>query len=517
MVVSPHHLATAAGARILAKGGSAIDASIAVSSVLAVVYPHMTGIGGDAFWLLYDRQDNQVRAYNGSGRSGAEASLDAFDGMASIPKRGILSAITVPGMIDTWYAVHKEYGRLPMADILEAAISYAEHGFPLSRNQIEHTVTEYELLAQTPYTSDIYLPSGKLPNPGESFVQTHLAATLKEIAREGRDAFYKGRIAGEIAAFLGEAKGLLTKDDFAGHHGNWVAPISSTYKGYEVYQMPPNSQGFSGLMALNILEPFDLGQRVIHGSFEYYHLQIEALKLSFRDRNRFLTDPEHASVPLERLLSKTYGSKLASSIRMDQVCSIESEPKGNDTAYAAVIDEEGNAVSFIQSLFYAFGSGVTAGETGIMLQNRGSYFSLDPGHVNVLKPNKRTFSTLMPAMACLQGKPSILYGTQGGEGQPQTQTAIFTRMVDYQMDPQQAINEPRFVWGTNWGDTPKQLKVESRIDPGVVDALMHAGHSVHTVKAYDGAMGQAQAIRIDENRLIKGGFDPRSDGSAIGW
>ncbi|WP_199617717.1 gamma-glutamyltransferase [Paenibacillus alkalitolerans] len=516
MVVSPHYLATAAGARILEKGGNAFDAAVAVSACLAVVYPHMTGLGGDSFWLSYHSGDGKVRAYNGSGRSGALVHRGRFAGMNAIPTRGVLSAITVPGMVDGWNAIHGEYGRLSFADVLEPAISYASNGFPMSADQHENTVKCYELLSEKPFTSAIYTPNRRIPKPGERFVQAGLAKTLTKIALNGRDAFYRGDIARDIVHFLQSNGGLLTLDDFEAHEGNWVDPLSSAYRDHTVYQLPPNSQGFVGLMILNVLEKFDF-QGIEHGSAEYYHLLVEAVKICFRDRDAVLTDPEFSDIPLDRLLSKDHASKLADQIKPGGASSREAESMGSDTAYAAVMDAEGNAVSFIQSLYFEFGSGVVAGETGILLQNRGSFFSLDAKHVNCLEPRKRTFHTLMPAMACLDGKPAILYGTQGGEGQPQTQTALLTRMIDYGMDPQQAIDQPRWVWGRTWGAPTQELKLESRIDPNVIDELRALGHTVRTVNAFDGIVGHAHAIAVNRYGYRRGGADPRSDGAAMGW
>jgi gamma-glutamyltranspeptidase len=516
MVVSPHYLATAAGVKMLQQGGNAYDAAIAVSACLAVVYPHMTGLGGDSFWLMYNKLENKVRAYNGSGRSGSGISREIFAGEDSIPKRGIRSIVTVPGMVDSWEAILSQYGRLSFTEVLEPAITYALEGFPLSNNQYENTVYQFELLSQTPFTSDIYLPDGQVPQAGSRFVQKQLGKSLSEIAAVGRDCFYKGSLANKIVAYIQENGGLLTLEDFAIHTGNWVTPVTGTYKGHEIYQVPPNSQGFVGIMALNILENFKLNE-LDEGSFEYYQLLVEALKLSFRDRDRVLTDPDFSDIPLEQLLSKSYAKQLAQAINLQQTMPITTEPIGNDTAYAAVVDEEGNTVSFIQSLYFEFGSGVVAGDTGILLQNRGSFFSLDPQHVNRLEPNKRSFHTLMPAMVCKAGKPYILYGTQGGEGQSQTQTAIITRMLDYGMDPQSAINAPRFVWGRTWGEDTQELKVEGRVTPEILKALSKAGHSVRVVGEYDSVVGHAHAILIDDNGFRIGGTDPRSDGAAIGW
>jgi gamma-glutamyltranspeptidase/glutathione hydrolase len=269
-------------------------------------------------------------------------------------------------------------------------------------------------------------------------------------------------------------------------------------------------------MTLNMLENFQLDQ-IPHGSFEYYHLLVEAIKLSFRDRNQVLTDPKFYDIPLDRLLSKSYAAELSHNIDLRHINDVTSHSMGGDTAYAGVVDKEGNAVSFIQSLYYEFGSAVVCGDTGILLQNRGAFFSLDPGHVNCLEPRKRTFHTLMPAMACKDGKPSILYGTQGGEGQPQTQTAIITRMIDYGMAPQQAVSEPRWLWGRTWGEESSDLRIENRVDLRTIERLKQAGHPVRVVADFDGSMGHAQAILIDEQGFLSGGTDPRCDGAAIGW
>jgi len=501
----------------LQQGGNAYDAAVAISACLAVVYPHMTSLGGDSFWLMHNHKEGRVRGYNASGRSGYGANISVYEGRAAIPHRGIESIVTVPGMVDGWAAVHGEYGRLEWGKVLEPAIEYALNGFPMSPDQYENTLKTEAVLAQTIETADIYLPSGSVMKPGFRFKQQALGATLRRIAEHGRDEFYKGETAKEIAGFMAKRGGLLTEDDLADHQGDWTEPVTGSYRGYSLYQMPPNSQGFTGIMALQILERFSL-KDIPHGSFDYYHLCAEALKLSFRDRNQYLTDPAFANIPLDRLLDKRYAAELAASIELGRASDRQrAEPLGSDTAYAAVVDQEGNAVSFIQSLYFEYGSGVVAGSTGVLLQNRGSFFSLDPLHVNSLQPGKRTFHTLMPAMALRDGKPAVLYGTQGGEGQPQTQTAIFTRMIDYGMDPQRAINEPRFVWGRTWGEPTQELKVEGRVAPEVLASLTSAGHAVRKVSDFDGIMGHAHAILRDEEGFLQGGSDPRCDGAAIGW
>ena len=516
MVVSPHSLASAAGARILQQGGNAFDAAVAVSACLAVVYPHMTGLGGDSFWLTYSTEERKVRAYNASGRSGSRITAASFAGESAIPQRGPRSVITVPGMVDGWDAILQEYGSKTLAEVLEPAIQYALKGFPLSPDQHVNTAERFDVLAAYPQTAAIYLPGGKVPEQGSRFVQSALGSSLIQVADQGRDVFYSGSVGQEIVRSLQEQGGLLTLEDFARHRGEWVEPIKGSYRGLDLYQVPPNSQGFTGIMALQILEQFDL-ESIEHGSYEYYHLLVEALKLSFRDRDRYLTDPQFSSIPLDRLLSKSYAAKLSACIDMERALPMNTQPVGHDTAYAAVVDSEGNAVSFIQSLYFEFGSAVVGGDTGILLQNRGSFFSLDPSHVNRLEPDKRTFHTLMPAMACRDGKPYILYGTQGGEGQPQTQTALLTRMVDYGMAPQTAVREPRWVWGRTWGEATQELRVEGRIAAEVQQRLRLAGHAVHTVEDFARVMGHAHAIMIDDNGFLLGGTDPRCDGAAIGW
>lgn len=515
MVVSPHYLASKAGNATLEKGGNAFDAAVAVSACLAVVYPHMTGLGGDSFWLAYNAKDNEVKAYNGSGRTGAGVTREQYAGCASIPFRGIESVITVPGMVDSWDAVLKKYGTMSLADVLAPAIEYASNGFPLSEDHHVNTVKNVDVLKKDQDMAAVFLPENRVPNINERFIQSDLAHTLKQLAERGRKDFYEGELAERIISSLQAKGGLLTVDDFAAHRGSWEEPLSSTYRGYTMHQVPPNSQGFVGLMALNILENYDLSA-IPHGSYGYYHLLVEALKRSFQDRNAFLTDPDFSPIPLDKLLSKSYAKEMTGDIRMDQASDPFTQPIGSDTAHAAVVDAEGNAVSFIQSLYFEFGSGIVAGDTGITMQNRGSFFSLEPDHVNTLEPNKRSFHTLMPALAMKNGRPAILYGTQGGEGQPQTQTAIITRMIDYGMNPQQAISEPRFVWGRTWGEDTQELKIESRVADEVAGKLAAAGHIVNRVEAVDKIMGHANAIVRDEQGFLHGGVDPRGDGAAIG-
>jgi gamma-glutamyltranspeptidase/glutathione hydrolase len=363
----------------------------------------------------------------------------------------------------------------------------------------------------------VFMPSGAIPLPGETLVQTDLAQTLRLLQSGGRDIFYRGELMKRIVADIVCNGGVLEEDDFASHAGQWVAPISTDYRGYQIFQIPPNSQGFAALMMMNILEQYDLSGISRH-SAEFYHLMTEVIKKAFHDRDLHLTDPDFADIPLEQLLSKEYAKKLAEQISQETVNVHLSPVMGQDTAYAAVVDDEGNGVSFIQSLYFDFGSCYMPVGTGVIMQNRGSFFSLDPEHVNCLQPGKRTFHTLMPAMVFKDGLPYLLFGTQGGEGQPQTQLSIMTGVLDYGYSIQEAIAMPRWVYGRTWGQDSDSLKIESRIADSDVQALSRKGHRVELVEDWDWIMGQAQAILIDRDKgCLNGAADPRGDGLAIGW
>jgi len=519
MVAAPHYIASAVGSAVLQSGGNAFDASVAVSAALSVVAPHMTGIGGDAFFLAYDAKTGDFVGYNGSGRSGllADAGRYLDAGLPSIPQRGVESAITVPGMVDAWWSVWERYGRLPWERLIEPAVRYAEGGFPVSRSLREWIAKDRALLEADPGLRRVFLPGGRLPREGERIANPGLAATLRAVMTGGRDAFYEGGIMAAVTEAIEADGGLLTADDFRFHAGEWVRPLSVAYRGCEVWQMPPNSQGFSVLMMLNMIESLDISAcgRL---SAEYFHLMTEVVKIAFRERDACLTDPDFRAIPLDRLLSKAYAGELLKSVNLHppRAGSFRSQPTGSDTAYAAVVDEEGNAVSFIQSLYFDFGSAYTAGNTGIILQNRGSYFSLDEHSPNRLEPRKRTFHTLMPGMVSRGGKPYLLAGSQGGEGQPQTALAILTGVIDFGLTIQDAICMPRWVYGRTWGEDSDALRLENRLDAGVAETLRRWGHRIEIVGRYDGVVGTAQGIMIDDG-IISGAADPRGDGCVIGW
>lgn len=519
LVASPHYLASQAGVDILKRGGTAVDAAIATNAVLNVVYPHMCGIGGDAFWLIYDASKKDLAFLNASGRSPYAASIEYFQkaGMKSIPVRGLL-AVTVPGAVDGWFQAHGRYGKLPIPSILEPAIGYARNGYPIGHIlsfKIHEAVSE---LSRFPTSKNLFLPGGKAPRPGDVLTNPGLAGSLEKIAREGRDVFYRGEIARAIVKFSQENGGLLSEKDFQDTQSTWGDPISTQYRGYKVFETAPNSQGLTALLILNLLEGYDLSS-VGFQSPDHLHLTVEAKKVAFADRNHYISDPDMVKIPVAELLSKGYAAKRRSLIRMDRAMDSAAVAPGNpgrDTIYLCVVDEMGNAVSLIQSLFHSFGSAVVAGETGIVLQNRGAYFSLNPGHVNCLKPHKRTFHTLMASMTFRDGKPFMVFGTSGADGQPQTHAQVMTAVFDFGLDIQSALEAPRWVAGRELPENA--LAVESRLPAATVEELRKRGHEIQMAESWAQTMGSAHGIIIHpENGLRMGGADPRSDGAAIGY
>ncbi len=534
MVVTPHYLASAAGLRVLQAGGNAIDAAIAAAAVCSVVYPHMCSIGGDNFWLIYDAKTRSVRALNGSGRSGERCSIDLYHRMGNanaIPPRGFLAANTVPGAVDGWATAH-EYGRwslgtkLLWTSLFEEAIEYAEAGYPVTPSQAMWTARNIEegsdplrgLQRWDGFRGTYLKPDGRPYGPGEVMKQPDLARTLRTIAYGGGRFFYEGDITRRIVRYLDGHGGVLTERDFYEHRSDWVEPIRLDYRGYAAHGFPPNTQGVAALMILGILGHFDL-QRLREGTTDYYHLQVEATKLAFADRDRWVTDPSRIRIPLNRLLSLRYTQDRVRLINMTRaVARYEPGLVKGDTVYIGTVDAAGNGVSMLQSIYFDFGSGIVAGDTGVLLQNRGTFFSLDPTHVNRLEPRKRTFHTLIPAMLLKDDRLFMVYGTMGGEGQPQTQSALVTRIVDFGLELQEAIEAPRWLYGRTWGTTSTDLLLEARIPTSVVEGLRHRGHPVRVVGAWDDLMGHAQAILIHPGTRVRhGGADPRGDGQALGY
>jgi gamma-glutamyltranspeptidase/glutathione hydrolase len=522
LVASPHYLASQAGVDILKKGGTAVDAAIATNAVLNVVYPHMCGIGGDAFWLIYSAAQKDLAFLNASGRSPYLATLEYFQkaGMDAVPLRGLLP-VTIPGAVDGWFEAHHRCGNLSMSTILEPAIAYARDGYPISHIlsfKIQEAAPE---LSRFPSSQNLFLPGGKSPGPGDLLTNLGLAESLAKIARDGRDVFYQGEIARQIVKFSQENGGLLSEKDFQETKSTWGKPVSTTYRDYTVYETAPNSQGLAALLILNLLEEYDLSS-LGYQSPDHLHLLVEAKKLAFADRNRYISDPERVKIPTEELLSKDYAARRRSLIHKDRAAEATAIPAGSfgrDTIYLCVIDEAGNAVSLIQSLYFSFGSAVVAGETGIVLQNRGAYFSLDSNQVNCLQPHKRTFHTLMASMTFREGKPYMIFGTSGADGQPQTHVQVMINVFDFGLNIQSAIEAPRWLSGRYLVNQPEgSLTIEGRVAAEVIEELKRRGHQVNEVENWSQVMGSAHGIIIHpENGLRMGGSDPRSDGAAIGY
>jgi gamma-glutamyltranspeptidase len=514
MVVCPHSLASTAGLTMLQRGGNAVDAAIATQAALSVVYPHMTGLGGDGFWLGYQADSGELYGLNGSGRAGASCDRIYFErqGLKTIPQRGPQSAITVPGGVAAWGDMHQRFGTLPWADLLQPAIALAAGGYPVSSSQAHWTGVNCDQLQAYGGGKNPFLPKGAVPEAGTQLINSPLAATLGRLAVAGPQDLYQGKIADQIVAHLEQLGGLLTQADLAGHRSTWVAPISTNYRGYRVYQLPPNTQGFTVLQMLNLLEGFDL-PTLGHGTADYYHLLVEAIKLAFADRDTWLGDPDFIDIPLAELISKPYGDRRRAELDMTKAQGYQALCVGGDTTYTAVVDSAGNALSVIQSNYFDFGAAVVPPDLGFTLQNRGSLFSLEAGHPNVLEPGKRPFHTLMPGLVLNgAGQPYLVLGTMGGEGQPQTQLAILTRMLDFGFAPQTAIDLPRWVWGRTWGDASTQLAMENRIPVEVRQELERRGHEVTETLAWSEKMGHAHAIQVG-SRELRGGCDRRSDGA----
>lgn len=511
MIATSQPLASAAGLRVLQQGGNAIDAAIAAAAVLCVVEPMMVSPGGDLFAMIWDAKRKELKALNASGRAPHALSIDELKkrGFTSMPLFGI-HPVTVPGAVDGWATLAQRYGTMPLAQLLQPAIEYAERGFPVTE-VISQQWQDGMQHAKNPDFAATFLPHGRPPAVGEIFTNKNLAATLKKIAAGGRDAFYKGEIAQKIVKFAQSQGGLHTMQDFAAQTSNWVEPISTTYRGYTVYEMPPNTQGLAALEMLNILEGYEVG-KLGHNTAEYLHLLVEAKKLAFIDRARQIADPAFYQTPLDRLLSKDYAAEQRKHIDPNRAAGPPSTGPGGgpDTVYLTVVDKDRNAVSFIQSIFENFGSGLVAGDTGIVLHDRGAGFSFDPSSPNRLEGGKRPFHTLVPAMVFRDGKPWLTFGVMGGDMQTQGHVQVLLNLIDFGMDVQQAGEQPRFrdIEG-------KGLALESAISAEVRRALEQKGHQIISAP---GSFGGYQAIMIDpQTGALAGGSDMRKDGCAIGW
>ena len=519
MVATSQPLASQTGVDVLRRGGNAADAAVAMAAVLTVTEPHMTGLGGDVFAMVYSAKTQKLEGLNASGRAPRALTVDYFRTrrISEMPMNG-MEAITVPGAFDGWVALLDRYGTMKLADLLAPAIDYAEHGFPVMEKTAADWEPEVPKLQRTAAAAATYLVEGRAPRAGDLFVQRNLARTFRTLARGGRDAFYRGEIGKAIVDYCAKNGGFLSMQDFEAQKSEWVQPISTTYRGYTVYELPPNGQGLTALLLLNILEGVDL-QAMRNRPDLYYHTLIEATKIAFADRNRFIADPAFAKAPLHELLSKEYAATRRALINPDRA--IDPPPYGDirlgsDTTYFTVVDKDRNAVSFINSIFAAFGSGIVAGETGIMLQNRGAGFSLDPSHPNRIEPGKRPFHTLIPAMVFRNGRLLMSFGVMGGDVQPQGHVQVLVNLIDRGLNLQQAIDAPRVRYISGRG-----VMIDDALTAPVIDALVARGHERVLPQAgmtHRALMGGAQAIMIDPaTGMLSGASDFRKDGIAIGY
>ncbi len=531
-VIAPHAmaatsqpLATQVALDVLKAGGHAVDAAIAANAALGLMEPTGNGIGGDLFAIVWDAEKRELVGLNASGRASALMTLEYFKehGIEKIPPYGPLP-VSVPGAVDGWFELHGRYGRLPMRDILAPAIAYARNGFPVSETIAYYLAASVNARVSYPGFVDTYMPNGRMPVKGEIFKNPRLADTLEAIAEGGRDAFYKGDIARRIDAYMTEQGGLLRYEDLAQHESEWVTPVSTNYRGWDIYELPPNGQGIAALQILNILEGFDL-KSMGFASAEYIHTFVEAKKLAFEDRARYYADMDFVDVPVSTLISKEYADQRRKLISPDRAAMTyaagDAKLEEGDTIYLTVADSDGNMVSLIQSNYRGMGSGMTPGDLGFVLQDRAELFSLEEGHANVLEPGKRPFHTIIPAFVMKDGEPLISFGLMGGAMQPQGHAQIIINMLDFGMNLQEAgdaarVNHQRSSQPT--GETMTDggvVHLEREFSEEMRAALEAMGH---TLGPSDGGFGGYQAIMWDAREgVYYGASEVRKDGQAAGY
>lgn len=523
MAATSHPLATQAALDILKQGGSAVDAAITANAMLGLMEPTGCGIGGDLFAIIWDAESGQLHGLNASGRSPKNLTRDYFieNGYTMIPQRGALS-VSVPGTIDGWFELHGRFGVLPMEDILQPAIGYAREGFPVTELIAYYLDRSAPILSGFPNFTETYMPDGDMPKKGEIFRNPYLANTYETIANQGRDAFYEGDIAYTIVDYIQENGGFLSYEDMAAHESTWVDPVSTNYRGYDVWQLPPNGQGIATLQILNILEGYDLAGKGLY-SPEYLHLFVEAKKLAFEDRATYYADMDFSPVPVDRLISKEYADERRELINPDRAALHYDPgiPEAPNTIYLTVADKDGNMVSLIQSNYRGMGSGMTPPELGFVLQNRGEGFTLEPDHFNTYEPGKRPFHTIIPGFITKNDEPYISFGVMGGGMQPQGQAQMVINMIDFGMNLQEAGDAPRIQHVGSSEPTGQQMTnggtvlLESGFPFETVRELMEKGH---TIQWANGPFGGYQAIKWDkEHGVYYGASESRKDGQAAGY
>lgn len=525
MAATSQPLATQVALDILKAGGSAVDAAIAANATLGLMEPTACGIGGDLFAIVWDAEKGELTGLNASGRSPESLTLQHFRdlGLEGIPYLGPLT-VSVPGAVDGWYELHQRYGRLPMSELLAPAISYAEQGFPVT--QFIANLWQENVESRQGYAGvkEIYMPGGAAPKTGDIFRNPNLANTYKKIVAGGRDAFYKGDIAKTIDAYMAEHGGFLTVEDLAKHTSEWVTPLSINYRGYDVYELPPNGQGIVALQMLNILEGYDL-KSMGFGSAQYLHTLIESKKVAYEDRAKYYADPDFYNAPIDMLLSREYAAERRQLISDDKAATTyppgDAKLETGDTIYLTVADADGNMISLIQSNYGDLGSGMTPEELGFQLQNRGQLFSLEDGHANIYEPGKRPFHTIIPAFVMKDGKPWLSFGVMGGSMQPQAHAQILINLIDFDMNLQEAGDAARMRHSGSSQPTDEVMTdggtvyLESGIPESVREELRAMGHNIATARI---AYGGYQAIlRNDVQGVYYGASESRKDGQAAGY
>ena len=520
IAVAPHAAAAEAATHILREGGNAIEAMVAAAATIAVVYPHMTAIGGDAFWLIHDPGKSPI-AIDASGAAGQNATLDFYKRhqVDAIPMRGPLAANTVAGTVSGWDAaleVSKSWrGKMPLSMLLADAIGRAREGIVVTQSQVNSTTAKLSELKPVPGFAEGFLADGVVPGAGSRFALPRLATTLEYLAKAGLRDFYRGDISQSIAKDLADLGSPLSREDLREHEALYREPLVITHSLGHVYNMTPPTQGVVSLLILAILDKLGLKGLDPLGA-DYVHLCVEATKQAFAIRDKYVTDPSHMKVHAQSLLDEDIVTALAMKVKRDRAAPWGKNSQPGDTVWMGAIDKEGRAVSFIQSIYHEFGSGIVLRESGVNWQNRGASFSLDPNALLVLKPRKKPFHTLNPAMALFNDGRVMPYGTMGGDGQPQTQCAVFTRIGVFGMSPREAISAPRWLLGRTWGNASDTLKLESRFDAAVFETLRARGHEVEQLGEFDESVGHAGALIRAKDGALSGGFDPRSDGAVVG-
>jgi gamma-glutamyltranspeptidase len=521
MAVAPHALAAQSALGVLRDGGNALEAMVAAAAAIAVVYPHMNSIGGDAFWCVHV-PGTAPRAIDASGAAARAATRDFYRDrqLRTIPFRGGVAANTVAGTVSGWELAlqlsHSLGGRLPLSRLLGDAIYYAREGIVVTRSQTQTTRDKLPGLAGQPGFDATFLVDGAPPATGTRFRNAKLAATLERLARAGLADFYRGDLARSFAKDLAAVGSPVALADLESHRAQWREPLALAHSRGTLLNVPPPTQGVVSLLILGILDRLGV-DRVDPASADYVHLCVEATKQAFGVRDRHVTDPAYMRADARSLLEPGEVQALADRIERNRAAPWGAGRGPADTVWMGVVDGEGRAVSFIQSLYHEYGSGVVLGGSGVNWQNRGCSFSLDEGALNVLEPGRKPFHTLNPAMALLDDGRTMVYGNMGGDGQPQSQSAVFTRTVLFGMSPQAAIAAPRWLLGRTWGNASDTLKMEARFPPAVIDELRRRGHEVEVLADYDEAVGHAGAILRTRDGLLEGGTDPRSDGGVAAF